>query len=91
MSNKSVRLPQLNKLRVKRSSPKNDGGPCMAIMSRMLNCWASSPQGGSAECAKLEIELKGCMANRRPASRQKSTTNYHAARLLKKVNPPSHD
>lgn len=36
----------------------------MAIMSRMLNCWASNPHGGSAECAKLEIELKGCMGNR---------------------------
>ncbi|CAN6625257.1 small ribosomal subunit protein mS37 [Trichomonascus vanleenenianus] len=91
MSSKApVRLPNLKKLKVKSSVVQERGGPCMVVMTNLLNCWASNAHG-SKECAGLEQDLKTCMTAKRSATKHKVTTNYHAARLLKKINPKAHD
>lgn len=63
MSNKPVRLPNLQRLKVKSSVVQDRGGPCMVVMTNLLNCWASNAHG-SKECQGLEQDLKTCMATK---------------------------
>jgi hypothetical protein len=62
-SKNSVKLPNLKTLRVKSSVIGERGGPCVVVMTNLLNCWASNAEGASV-CAPFEKELKTCMAGR---------------------------
>ncbi|KAM3416941.1 hypothetical protein BST61_g8528 [Cercospora zeina] len=52
------KLPPLPKLRVRKPN-KGEANPCLAIMSSMLGCWASSGYS-TAGCAAIEQQLRGC-------------------------------
>ncbi|KAI9043346.1 mitochondrial 37S ribosomal mS37 domain-containing protein [Aspergillus affinis] len=54
-----VRLQTIPHLRIRHPN-KNEGNPCMTVMSSMLSCWASS--GYTSEgCLALEQQLRQCM------------------------------
>ncbi|KAL1971877.1 hypothetical protein VTN31DRAFT_1965 [Thermomyces dupontii] len=81
-----VRLQTIQHLRVRRPN-QNQQHPCTAIMSSMLNCWASS--GINAEgCATLEQSLKSCMDSPKDKRVKKDTINYHLMRMFPKVAGP---
>jgi hypothetical protein len=90
MSNRSVRLPKLERLRVKNSVQEQQTSPCIVMMSSLLNCWSSNGEG-SAMCKQLEGELKLCMENRVRTKGSKSSINYHAERLFPRIGGKPHD
>ncbi|KAL4918282.1 hypothetical protein BDW62DRAFT_66802 [Aspergillus aurantiobrunneus] len=53
-----VRLNSITHLRVRQPNT-NELTPCSAVMSAMLNCWASS--GPKEGCVALEQQLRECM------------------------------
>ncbi|KAH8670188.1 hypothetical protein BGZ60DRAFT_406860 [Tricladium varicosporioides] len=83
---KPMRLPPLPKLRVRRPN-QTEANPCLAIMSSVLTCWASSGYT-TAGCQALETQLRTCMDTPRPKSQKKNTINYHLSRMYPKIVGP---
>ncbi|KZF24855.1 mitochondrial ribosomal protein 10 [Xylona heveae TC161] len=81
-----MRLPPLPKLRVRHPN-KTETNPCMAIMSSMLGCWASSGYN-MAGCVGLEQQLRMCMDTKKPKVEKRNTINYHLSRLYPKIIGP---
>ncbi|CEP24375.1 unnamed protein product [Cyberlindnera jadinii] len=86
----AVRLPKLERLRVKNSASEQQVSPCTVLMSSLLNCWSSNGEG-SALCKELEQNLKGCMENRVRTKAARSSINYHTERLFPRINGKPHD
>ncbi|KXT01358.1 hypothetical protein AC578_6656 [Pseudocercospora eumusae] len=80
------KLPPLPKLKVRRPDQGN-ANPCLAIMSSMLGCWASSGYT-TAGCAALEQQLRVCMDARKPGQKTKSPINHHLSRFYPKIIGP---
>ncbi|KAH3671384.1 hypothetical protein WICMUC_004681 [Wickerhamomyces mucosus] len=80
-----VRLPKLERLRIKNPVVEQGASPCIVLMSSLLNCWASNGEG-NALCKELEQNLKGCMETRTRTKAARSSINYHANRLFPKIN-----
>ncbi|ODQ77075.1 hypothetical protein BABINDRAFT_163811 [Babjeviella inositovora NRRL Y-12698] len=85
MPNKPVKLPNLPILKVKSTSFKQPVSPCIVMMSQLLNCWASNGDS-AAVCKKLEKLYKSCVDAPQVMQKTDSTINYHARRLLPKIN-----
>ncbi|RVD80941.1 mitochondrial 37S ribosomal protein mS37 [Arthrobotrys flagrans] len=86
MSAKNFRLPPLPRFRVK-SANKQQVHPCNLVMSSVLGCWAS--QGHATKgCEAFEQALRTCMDTNKRVKSQKSTLNYHMARLYPKIVGP---
>ncbi|KEZ40927.1 hypothetical protein SAPIO_CDS7819 [Scedosporium apiospermum] len=79
---KPIRLPTLNRLRVKNPNPKQEN-PCVRVMASLLACWASSGYN-TAGCAIIEQQLRTCMDAKRPPPLPKSNINYHLSRFQKR-------
>jgi hypothetical protein len=55
-------MPYLPRLKVRSTTTNREvGGPCIAVMTNLLNCWASNAHGAKV-CDGLETELKTCVA-----------------------------
>ncbi|KAF7511924.1 hypothetical protein GJ744_003157 [Endocarpon pusillum] len=83
---KPIRLQSISALRVKRPD-KQQTNPCQGAMSVMLSCWASSGLG-TTTCMAAEQSLRNCMDAPKPPKTNKSTVNYHLARLYPKISGP---
>lgn len=60
---KVVRMPNLPRLKVRSTTANREvGGPCIVVMTNLLNCWASNAHGAKV-CEGLEKELKTCVAS----------------------------
>ncbi|KAA8575478.1 hypothetical protein EYC84_004631 [Monilinia fructicola] len=81
-----MRLPPLPKLRVRRPN-QTDANPCLAIMTSVLTCWASSGYN-VAGCQALETQLRTCMDAPKAAAQKKNTINYHLSRMYPKIVGP---
>ncbi|KAK1149312.1 40S ribosomal protein mrp10 [Aspergillus melleus] len=81
-----VRLQTIPHLRIRHPN-KNEGNPCMTVMSSMLSCWASS--GYTSEgCFALEQQLRQCMDAPKKKKSGMNTINYHLMRMYPKVVGP---
>ncbi|KAF7902306.1 hypothetical protein EAF00_002209 [Botryotinia globosa] len=81
-----MKLPPLPKLRVRRPN-QTDSNPCLAIMTSVLTCWASSGYN-VAGCQALETQLRTCMDAPKAAAQKKNTINYHLSRMYPKIVGP---
>ncbi|KAI4592320.1 40S ribosomal protein mrp10 [Pestalotiopsis sp. IQ-011] len=82
-THKPMRLPPLKVLRVKNPNRQSEQ-PCMAIMSSVLACWASSGYN-TAGCSAMEQALRACMDGPQPSSGRRSEINYHLSRFHSRV------
>lgn len=89
-SNRAVRLPKLERLRVKNPVVEQGASPCVILMSSLLNCWASNGES-AAQCKLIEGNLKNCMETRSKTKAARSSINYHANRLFPKISGKPHD
>ncbi|CAI4219835.1 unnamed protein product [Parascedosporium putredinis] len=71
-----IRLPTLNRLRVKDPNPKQEN-PCVRVMGSLLGY-------NTAGCAIIEQQLRTCMDAKRPPPLPKSNINYHLGRFQKR-------
>ncbi|KIN03605.1 hypothetical protein OIDMADRAFT_17948 [Oidiodendron maius Zn] len=83
---KPMRLPPLPRLKVRRPN-QSESNPCLAIMSSVLTCWASSGHT-IAGCQALENQLRTCMDAPRPVAQKKNTINYHLSRMYANIVGP---
>ncbi|KAI1754887.1 37S ribosomal protein Mrp10 [Xylaria castorea] len=83
---KPIRLPPLKNLRVRTPNGKPQR-PCMAIMSSVLSCWASTGYS-TVGCAQVEQALRACMDGQPPAPPRRSEVNYHLSRFKDKLTYP---
>ncbi|KAK0736058.1 hypothetical protein B0T21DRAFT_383708 [Apiosordaria backusii] len=83
MTKNPIRLPPLQKLRV-RNPNKREPNPCLTIMSSVLACWASAGHTGRA-CNTVEDALRACMDAPKPPPKPSNTINYHLQRLSSKL------
>ncbi|KAI3394664.1 hypothetical protein diail_2474 [Diaporthe ilicicola] len=81
MVSKPMRLPPLRVLRV-RNPNKQEGNPCVPIMSSVLACWASAGYA-AAGCAVIEQSLRECMDGPKPPPKKRNNINYHLSRFKK--------
>lgn len=80
---KPMRLPPLKALRVKNPTRKTEQ-PCVALMSSVLGCWASSGYN-TAGCLQVELALRACMDAPPPQQPKASEINYHLGRFQNRV------
>ncbi|CBF89443.1 hypothetical protein BDV09DRAFT_172898 [Aspergillus tetrazonus] len=80
-----VRLNSITHLRVRDTGSKQTT-PCAAVMSAMLNCWASA--GQSEGCFALEQQLRECMDTHKTTGTKRNAINYHLMRMYPKVVGP---
>ncbi|KAA8648532.1 hypothetical protein EYZ11_008817 [Aspergillus tanneri] len=81
-----VRLQTIPHLRIRHPN-KHEQNTCVAVMSSMLSCWASSGYG-SEGCLALEQQLRQCMDAPKKKGNEKNTVNYHLMRMYPKVVGP---
>ncbi|KAI1375993.1 mitochondrial ribosomal protein 10 [Hypoxylon crocopeplum] len=85
-SQRPIRLPPLKVLRVR--NPNGQGErPCVAIMSSVLACWASSGYS-TVGCAQVEQALRQCMDGPPPSKPKGNEINYHLSRFKDKLTYP---
>lgn len=84
------RLPPLEKLRVKNTVKTATTNECFLVLSSLLNCWASYGDSNKF-CSNIELDLKLCMNSYKPKKPEKSSINYHAARLYPKLKKVEND
>ncbi|KAK3348597.1 mitochondrial ribosomal protein 10 [Lasiosphaeria hispida] len=80
---KSIRLPPLQKLRV-REPNKAETNPCIMVMSQVLACWASTGFN-TAGCATVEQSLRACMDKPRAPPKPNNSINYHLSRFSERL------
>ncbi|ROW02553.1 hypothetical protein VPNG_07843 [Cytospora leucostoma] len=83
MPSKPMRLPPLRVLRVKNPN-KQEGNPCIPIMSTVLSCWASAGYA-TAGCAAVENALRECMDGPKAPPKKRNNINYHLSRFQKYI------
>ncbi|KAF3765397.1 mitochondrial ribosomal protein 10 [Cryphonectria parasitica EP155] len=81
MAKKPMRLPPLRVLRV-RNPNKQEGNPCITVMSSVLACWASTGYASST-CSGVEQALRECMDGPKPPPKKKNNINFHLSRFQK--------
>ncbi|KAG9239714.1 hypothetical protein BJ875DRAFT_447444 [Amylocarpus encephaloides] len=81
-----MRLPPLPRLRVRRPN-QSEANPCLALMTSVLTCWASSGYN-VAGCQVFETQLRTCMDTPRPKTQKKNTINHHLSRMYPKMSGP---
>lgn len=87
------KLPPLPRLKVKKPIIQQEANTCLVLMSNLLQCWSSNGHM-STVCDNLVKDLKACTATNalgKGRGQQKSTINYHAARLYDRVAGKPHD
>ncbi|SCU91537.1 LAFA_0F04368g1_1 [Lachancea sp. 'fantastica'] len=87
------RLPPLPRLKVKKPIIQQETNKCLVLMSNLLQCWSSNGHM-SPVCENLVKDLKLCSsenASGKNSGVQKSSINYHAARLYDRVSGKPHD
>ncbi|KAI0885403.1 mitochondrial ribosomal protein 10 [Annulohypoxylon maeteangense] len=83
MSQKPIRLPPLKSLRVHNPNGQRER-PCVALMSSVLACWASTGHN-AAGCASIEQALRNCMDAPPPPKPKSSEINYHLSRFKNRL------
>ncbi|PSR75153.1 mitochondrial ribosomal protein 10 [Coniella lustricola] len=81
MAKKPMRLPPLRVIRV-RNPNKQESNTCIAAMSSVLACWASTGYSSST-CSGVEQVLRDCMDGPKPEPKKKNNINYHLSRFQK--------